>query len=710
MEQVMQNNAFELTINDKGIGVVTFDLPGESMNVLRTDLIDEISRLLNDIEGRSDLQGLIIRSGKSSGFIAGADVSMLDKAVDQASATAIAKNGQDLFDRIENLSIPVVAAIHGVALGGGLEFALACHYRVISDSDKTVLGVPEVQLGLLPGSGGTQRLPRKVGLQQALQMILTGKQIRAKQAKKMGLADAVVNEDYLIAVAERFIAKGKPSSKPRPRPMMQRLLENTPVGRKVLFSQARKQTLAKTRGNYPAAEAILDVLQATASTSLKVGLEKEAEAFGKLVMTPVSKALRQLFFTTTEMKKTALFEGVEAQPVERAAVLGGGLMGGGIAFVTATKAKTPVRIKDIAEQGINNAMGYAHGLLNKRVKRRQLSVAKMQKQMSYITGTTDFSGLGKTDILMEAVFENTELKQQMVADMESQMQDSCIFATNTSSIPIADIASKAQRPENVIGLHYFSPVEKMPLAEVIPHQGTSEQTIATTVEFARKQGKTPIVVKDGAGFYVNRILAPYMNEAATLLLGGESIDGIDKALVDFGFPVGPMKLLDEVGIEIGVKIAPILENAYGERFKAPDVAQRLLDDDRKGKKNNRGLYLYSGKQKGKAVDSAVYGLLGVSLAAKLSAAEIAERCVLRMLNEAALCLQEGSIRSAKDGDIGAIFGIGFPPFLGGPFMYMDTLGIDHVVARMQHYQQYNDVNFTPAPLLLEMKASGKRFY
>lgn len=707
----MSQTAFDLRVKENGIAIVTFDLPGETMNVLRTELIEEINQIMTDIEGNKNITGVVICSGKSSGFIAGADISMLDNAADAESATVIAKQGQALFDRIEALSIPVVAAIHGPALGGGLELALACHYRVASDSSKTVLGVPEVQLGLLPGSGGTQRLPRLIGTQQALQLILTGKQVRAKQAKKSGLVNAIVSEDYLIQVAERFALKGKPKARKLKKPMVQKLLEDTTVGRKVLFSQARKQTLSKTRGNYPAAEAIIDVLEKTAKGGLSPkGMDVEAQAFGRLVMTPASQSLRNLFFVTTDMKKAVLFDTVEPKVVKKTAVLGGGLMGGGIAFVSATKAKTQVRIKDIAEQGINNAMGYAYNLLNKRVKRRQMSNAEMNKQLLKVTGSIDYTGFKDSDIVVEAVFESLELKQQMVGEVEHNMNAECIFATNTSSIPIASIAEKAERPENVVGLHYFSPVEKMPLVEVIPHEGTSEQTIATTVEFAKKQGKTPIVVKDGAGFYVNRILGPYMNEAASLLLAGESIDGIDKALLDFGFPVGPMKLLDEVGIEIGVKISPILEAAYGDRFKAPDVAKRLLDDDRKGKKNKRGLYQYNGKSAGKNVDSDVYQLLGIKVSPKLSHDEIAERCVLRMLNEAAMCLEEGVVKSAQDGDIGAIFGIGFPPFLGGPFFYMDNLGLDTVVERLSHYQQSHGDAFAPAQLLLKMRDEKLTFY
>jgi 3-hydroxyacyl-CoA dehydrogenase/enoyl-CoA hydratase/3-hydroxybutyryl-CoA epimerase len=385
-------------------------------------------------------------------------------------------------------------------------------------------------------------------------------------------------------------------------------------------------------------------------------------------------------------------------------------MGGGIAFVSATKAGVPVRIKDIRPDGIANAMKYSYDLLNAKVKRRFIKKSEMQKQLNRLTGTLDYRGMQDADIIIEAVFEDLDLKQSMVSDIETHCAQTTIFASNTSSIPIGDIAAKAQRPENIIGLHYFSPVDKMPLAEVIATDKTADTTISTTVAFARKQGKTPIVVKDGAGFYVNRILAPYMNEAACILLEGEPIEHIDKSLVKFGFPVGPVKLLDEVGIDVGTKIIPFLVEEFGERFEAPSAFDKVWEDDRKGKKNGRGFYLYEGKKPGKEVDESVYSLLSLNPEKRIASETLAERCVLMMLNEAARCLDEGVIRNARDGDIGAIFGIGFPPFLGGPFRYMDTLGIDKVVSKLNHYADAVDKKFTPAECLVAMSEQNKRFY
>ena len=710
MTEQAATSAFTLSRQDNGIAVLTMDVPGESMNTLKQAFGDDITKILDEIEADNSIKGVVLISGKPSSFVAGADITMLDACTTAEEAQALAKGGQDIFDRIEKMRATFVAAIHGPALGGGLELALACHYRVCTDAPATQLGVPEVQLGLLPGSGGTQRLPRLVGIQQAIKMMLTGGAVRPKQAKKYGLVDDVVPQSVLLKVASIFAAKSKPNREMPQKGLVNKFLEGTGPGRNILFNKAAQQTQSKTRGNYPAPQQILDVVALGLSKGMRAGLEAEAKAFGQLVMTPESKQLRQIFFATTAMKKESGVADVAPEKVAKVGVLGGGLMGGGIAFVTATKAKVPVRIKDIQPIGIANAMKYSYDLLIKKVQRKFMLKSEMQKQMSLLTGTLDYAGMQDVDIVVEAVFEDVKLKQQMVADVENNCKESTIFASNTSSIPIGQIAEGAQRPENIIGLHYFSPVDKMPLAEVIAHEKTSDQTISITVEFAKKQGKTPVVVKDGAGFYVNRILAPYMNEAANLILAGEPIDHIDKALLNFGFPVGPVKLLDEVGIDVGTKIIPILVDAFGERFTAPSAFDKVLADDRKGKKNKRGFYSYEGKKPGKEVDESLYTLLGIQPNKSRSESEISERCVLMMLNEAARCLDEGVIRNPRDGDIGAIFGIGFPPFLGGPFRYMDQLGIKKIVERLNYYADKLDKKYQPAPVLEEMAKENKTFY
>lgn len=701
-----EQKAFSLKIDEQNIAWLAIDVPNEKMNTLQAAFADEMTEIFAQLKDSSGVKGLIVHSLKPDNFVAGADVRMLEACKSAAEAESLASQGQTLFQQLSDLPYPVVAAIHGPCLGGGLELALACDYRVCTDADATRLGLPEVQLGLLPGSGGTQRLPRLIGLLPSLDLILTGKQLRAQKAKKLGVVDACVPATILLDVAKQFIDKGKRSTKQKVT-TKEKILSGSSLGRKFVFEQAAKKTNEKTRGNYPATVAILDVIQHGLEKGMKQGLELEAKRFGELVMSPESKALRSIFFATTEMKKE---HGSDAKPgkVSMVGVLGGGLMGAGISHVSVAKAKVPVRIKDVSNDGVLNALKYNYKLFDKQRKRRILSKAQLQAKMLQLSGGTDFTSFNHLDVVIEAVFEDLALKQQMVADIEANAKAETIFATNTSSLPIHKIAEKAARPENIVGLHYFSPVEKMPLVEVIPHETTSQETIATVVALAKKQGKTPIVVKDKAGFYVNRILAPYMNEAAHILLANEPIDAVDSALLDFGFPVGPITLLDEVGVDIGAKIIPILVNELGERFRGPDVFDTLLNDGRKGRKSGKGFYTYKGKKK--EVDKSVYKLLKLKPEPKLSENDIALRCVLPMLNEAVRCLDDGIIRSPRDGDIGAIFGIGFPPFLGGPFRYMDQFGLKELVEKMNQFAEKYGDRFAPCDGLLTRAGEGRRFY
>ncbi|BCN24719.1 fatty acid oxidation complex subunit alpha FadJ [Vibrio alfacsensis] len=701
-----EQNAFSLKIDEQNIAWLAIDVPNEKMNTLQAAFADEMKEIFAQLKDSSNVKGMIVYSLKPDNFVAGADVRMLDACTTASEAEALAKQGQDLFQQLSDLPYPVVAAIHGPCLGGGLELALACDYRVCTDSDKTRLGLPEVQLGLLPGSGGTQRLPRLIGLLPSLDLILTGKQLRAKKAKKLGVVDACVPETILLDVATQFIEKGKNKGSKK-QSTKEKLVSGSGLGRKFVFEQAAKKANEKTRGNYPAMPAILEVIQHGLEKGFAQGQELEAKRFGELVMSSESKALRSIFFATTEMKKE---NGTDAEPasIRKVGVLGGGLMGAGISHVSVAKAKVPVRIKDVSNDGVLNALNYNYKLFEKQRKRRILSKADLQAKMLQLSGGVDFTSFNHIDVVIEAVFEDLDLKQQMVADIEANAKSETIFATNTSSLPIHKIAEKAERPENIVGLHYFSPVEKMPLVEVIPHETTSDETISTVVALAKKQGKTPIVVKDKAGFYVNRILAPYMNEAAHILLANEPIEQLDGALLDFGFPVGPITLLDEVGVDIGAKIMPILVKELGERFQGPDVFDTLLNDGRKGRKTGKGFYTYKGKKK--EVDKSVYKLLNLTPESKLSDTDIALRCVLPMLNEAVRCLDEGIIRSPRDGDIGAIFGIGFPPFLGGPFRYMDQFGLKELVEKMNEFASKYGDRYAPCDGLLTRAGEERNFY
>ncbi|MFT6902803.1 MAG: 3-hydroxyacyl-CoA dehydrogenase/enoyl-CoA hydratase/3-hydroxybutyryl-CoA epimerase, partial [Colwellia sp.] len=434
-------STFTLIRQDNGIAHLVMDVIGESMNTLKAEFSEEIDTVLKEIRNDSTIKGIVLLSGKKDSFVAGADINMLASCQSASEATALSRQGQLIFDQIESLSIPVVAAINGACLGGGLELAMACHARICSDNVKTALGLPEVQLGLLPGSGGTQRLPKLVGIQKALDMMLTGKQLRAKQALKMGLVVDVVPNSILISAAENLVlaAQGKASKikkSQRKISVLDKALEGNAVGRKIIFNQATKSVLAKTKGNYPSPLKIIDSVRIGIEKSSVSGYQTEADHFGELVMSPESAQLRQIFFATTDIKKEQGIEGVNAKPISQIGVLGGGLMGGGIAFVSATKANVDVRIKDIAPQGISHAMKYGYDILNKKVKRRFMLKSEMQKQLAKITGCVDYSGFKNVDMVIEAVFEDLSLKQKMVDDMESICAEDTIFASNTSSLPI----------------------------------------------------------------------------------------------------------------------------------------------------------------------------------------------------------------------------------------------------------------------------------
>jgi len=722
--------ALTLKVSDTGIGWLTLDVVGDSQNTLKAEFADEFENIFKQIETSDQIKAIVLISGKPNGFVAGADISMLQNLTTEESVVALAKTGHQIFQKMESLDLPVVAAINGACLGGGLELALACSYRIASDDPSSKFGLPEVQLGLLPGGGGTQRLPRLVGIATSLDLMLTGKQLNAKRAKKIGLIDEVVALANLRKAAEKAALKlvGKTKRKTSQLKVelkvssflsiaeLQKIaLETTTVGRKIIFDKALQTVNKKTRGNYPAPKKIINCVLQGMENGFEEGLEIEAKSFAELVMSAEAKQLMNIFFATTELKKdSGVDESVDLININRVGILGGGLMGAGIAFVTADKAKKKVRLKDQNDQGVNHALKYCWEIYRNKVKRKHMHINDASKRFSAITGTTNYQGFKRCELVIEAVFESLELKQQMVKDIESLAGKNVIFGSNTSSIPISKIAEGAKHPENIIGLHYFSPVEKMPLLEIVITDKTSKRVIASCVEFGKQQGKTVIVVKDGAGFYTSRILAPFINEAGHILAEGVAIDRIDRALKNAGFPVGPITLLDEVGIDVGTKIAPILAEAFGERMLPPKLFEKLQQDDRKGKKNKRGFYNYNSKntftKNKRQVDDSVYSLLGVTPNNLMAEEDIAQRCILQMVNESVMCLQEGILTSARDGDIGAIFGLGFPPFLGGPFRYVDAIGLNKIVGRLSLLEEKYGERFKPAKLLVEMAKNAETFY
>lgn len=713
-----------LDVRADGVAVLTYDVPGESVNTLQTATIPAFNVALDRIESDPAIRAVVLISGKPDSFVVGANLDML-KAIRTASdAEALSREGHQGFARIAASKKPFVAAVHGPALGGGFELALACHARVCTDDKKTMFGFPEVQLGLLPGANGLQRFARLVGLQAALDHGLTGKNMRAKKARTSGVVDEVVAPALLLEVAAKHARQladkpRKPLSfvdrlrgKPTPEALQTLALEDNPLGRRVLFRQARKLTQKKTKGHYPAAYAIIDVLETFGAKGFDASAEVEARAFGELVVSETAKQLMSIFFATQELKKD---RGADSKPreVEKIGMIGAGLMGAGIAYATAN-AGVAVRLKDKDDASLGRGLSYVDKLLAERVKRRALTRLERDQIFARVTGTTSYEGFGRCEVIVEAVFEDLALKQRVLREVEEKSEG--IFASNTSSIPIAQIAEGAKRPQNVIGMHYFSPVEKMPLLEVIRHKGTSDETVATAVALGKKQGKTVIVVNDGPGFYTTRVLAPYMNEAAYLLSEGVAIEAIDDALVDWGFPVGPMTLLDEVGMDVGAHVGKVLFDAFGARMTPPPGMEKLVASGRAGRKNKKGLYLYDEKgnrvrdKKTRGVDTSVYRELGVAPNAKVPPEEIQMRLALAFVNEAARCLGEGILRTARDGDIGAIFGLGFPPFRGGPFRYMDSIGAAEILRRTEGYRSRFGERFTPAPALVEVAKRSGRFY
>ena len=712
-----------------GVAVLWFDTPGESVNTLKASFAADFERAFGELLADDAVRAVVLASKKKDSFIAGADISMLQLAKTAGEAAALSERGQRAMDLIEAFKKPVVAAIHGACLGGGLETALACHARVASDHPKTKLGLPEVQLGVLPGAGGTQRLTELVGVQAALDLMLTGKQVDAKKAKSLGIVSEVVHPaivvDAAAALALGLASMGDAGPAADKRSTMDKLkalldtdelqdraLSDNPIGRRVLFDQARKQLLAKSRGNYPAPERILEVVKRGLEAGRAEGLRAEREAFGELVMSDVARELMGIFFATQALKKDT---GVTKQKVtkvaiEKVGVLGAGLMGAGVAYVTAAQAGIPVRIRDKDAAGLLRGLSQAREIVDERVKRRRMTRHEGDRLMSMITGTTDYSGFAQCQVVIEAVFEDLALKHAVLKAAEAATGEDTIFASNTSSIPITKIAAASKRPENVIGMHYFSPVHKMPLLEIIVTPKTAPEATVTCVDLGKRQGKTVIVVRDGVGFYTTRILAPFMNEAAHILSEGIRIDTIDEALLDYGFPIGPIKLTDEVGIDVGAKVGKIMQDAFGARMTPPKGMEKLTADDRQGRKNKRGFYRYDDDAKKREVDESVYRVLGVTPGKRANPLEVAERCTLQMVNEAARCLEEGILRSPRDGDIGAIFGLGFPPFRGGPFRHVDAVGADLVVGRLEMFASLYGERFAPAQILIDAAKGQRKYY
>jgi len=713
LAEATPRSAFAFRIERDGdLGILWFDLPGEKINKFSSAVMSEFAGVVDELERDGDIKRVIVASGKPSIFIAGADVTEFSKATSAEQAREYTRFGQQTIHRFSKLPQVTVAAINGAALGGGCELALACDYRVMSDGPKTQIGLPETKLGIYPAWGGVTRLPRLIGLPAALDIILNGKTLDGKRAKKIGLVDEVVPAAILLDIARQFAAKSKRRGSGRTK----FYIEGNPLARRVIFNKARKAVLSQTHGHYPAPLKAIDVMEYGMSAGIERGLAREVDEVVPLIVgstngstagSDVAQNLIRLFFLMEDSKK----ERIAAAPAEvrDSGVLGAGIMGGGIAQLVADKTDASVRMRDINWKAIAGGMKAAAKIWKKKVDRRRMTRVEMQRKLARITSTIDWSGFERCDLVVEAVVENVEIKRQVLREFEAIAKPGAIFATNTSTIPITDIAAEAAKPENVAGMHFFNPVDRMPLVEVIRGAKTSDVAMATVANFARKLGKTVVYCNDGPGFVVNRILGPYMNEAGFLLEEGNTIESLDKAMVDFGMPMGPMALLDEVGIDVAAKVAKILSAAFGARMEPSHVVDALYTDGRYGKKNGKGLYLYeAGKRLGP--DASVYKLLGIKSTHPADPTAVVERMIFAMVNEAAMILDEKIVASPAELDLAMIMGTGFPPFRGGLLRYADKLGLPYILARLDDLAQKHGKRFLATVALRKLAERDGKFY
>ncbi|MCH8165382.1 MAG: enoyl-CoA hydratase/isomerase family protein [Planctomycetes bacterium] len=718
------SNAWTKSLDSDRIAWVTFDLPDGKVNKFTASALAELSAMLDQLAAEEAIKAIVIRSGKEANFIAGADINELARIKDVRDGKAKSQAGHAVFAKLAALPIPTIAAIHGPCLGGGLEMALACQYRLVTDHPTTSLGLPEVNLGIIPGWGGTQRLPRLIGLTPALKMILTGKPVDGRGAYRMGLADAIAAQAFLKDETRRFInevltRQGRREvvrRRRRRQPLLMRMLAYTAIGRRVIYRQARRQLVKRTKGHYPAPVEALRVIGETyRRRSASRNLSIEMEAFSRLACTPISRNLVWLFQASQRMKSAgASSSGREPAPVRCAGVVGAGIMGSGIAWAL-SNAGISVRMMDVSWDAVCKGMGAAAGMYRALVKRRKMTAGEMNLAMHRISPTIDYTGFAGADVVVEAVAEDLEIKKRVLAEIEKHVRSDTIICTNTSSLSLRELAGALKRPKRFVGLHFFNPVNRMTLVEVIATRKTSQDTLIAAVELVRRLGKTPIVVGECAGFLVNRILLPYLIESAWMFEEGVEAQRIDRLLEGFGMPMGPITLVDEVGLDVGCKVAKVLEAAYGSRMHVPGALSAVAESTNTlGRKTGAGFYLYRNGQKKPNREVArlaeqVRNQEGVP-ARELTDDEIVDRAILIMVNEAARCIEEGVVDDPEALDLAMVMGTGFAPFRGGLLRYADQRGIDEIMRRLSEFAATFGDRFKPAPLIEKIAGNGGHFY
>ena len=724
------SKSIHFTLDKSGVAYLVFDLKGEKINKLSSEVLLELEKILDEAKSNSKIKVLIFSSAKENIFIAGADINEIKEIKNEKEAVDKVSQGQNILNKIADLPFPTVAFINGACLGGGLELALSCSYRVAVKNDKTKLGLPEVNLGIIPGFGGTQRLPKLVGLPQSLTMILSGKPVDAIKAYRIGLVDEVVREEFSTDHLNKFIIEILKDSKnnqyliKRKKACQSRFIkEKLFLGECLIFYVAKKDLLKKTKGHYPAPLKALEVIKKTYSfcPNLKhrtKGLKIEAEYFSKLVIGNISKNLIDLFFTSEEIKKddgvnNGSKKGKIVEPIriKNAGLIGAGIMGGGIAWLF-SNYNIAVRMKDISNKAIALGFKQVYKIYDGLKRIGKINGNQANIKINNITSTLDYQGFENSDLVIEAIIEDINIKKKTIAELEDIVEAETIIASNTSSLSISEMASVLKNPERFIGMHFFNPVDRMPLVEVIEGKKTSKVAVATIVALSKKLGKTPIVVKDVPGFLVNRILIPYINEAGFLLEEGADLQVIDDLIEKFGMPMGPFTLADTVGIDVGYKVAKILEEGYGSRMKVCNLLEEIAKDKQiLGKKSSQGFFKYDTLGKKLGVNPKIMELISDVSKRKnnVVAEDIIDRSILIMVNEAAKCLEEEVVKNPRYLDTAMIMGTGFPAFRGGLLKYADDIGIEQIVKKLQNLSK-NSKRFEPAKLLLSMQKSGKKFY